>query len=192
MKLIVLDRDGVINEDSDEYIKSEAEWHPIPGSLEAIVRLNHAGYTVAVATNQSGIARGYYNVATLSAMHRKMDELLASLGGRVDAVFFCPHGPKEGCDCRKPAPGLLRQIGERYQHDMKGVKFIGDSISDMKAAVAIKAQPVLVKTGKGEQTIEQLQSNGINGALIYDNLADAVDAILDSDAVDTILDKERG
>ena len=181
MKLIVLDRDGVINEDSDEYIKSEAEWHPIPGSLEAIVRLNHAGYTVAVATNQSGIARGYYNVATLSAMHRKMDELLASLGGRVDAVFFCPHGPKEGCDCRKPAPGLLRQIGERYQHDMKGVKFIGDSISDMKAAVAIKAQPVLVKTGKGEQTIEQLQSNGINGALIYDNLADAVDAILDKE-----------
>jgi D-glycero-D-manno-heptose 1,7-bisphosphate phosphatase len=182
MKLIVLDRDGVINEDSDDYIKSVDEWHPIPDSLEAIARLNHAGYTVAVATNQSGIARGFYDVATLSAMHRKMDDLLASLGGKVDAVFFCPHGPKDGCDCRKPEPGLLRQIGERYQHDMKDVIFIGDSISDMKAAVAIEAQPVLVKTGKGEESVDLLYSNGIEGALIFDNLADAVDAIVDRES----------
>jgi D-glycero-D-manno-heptose 1,7-bisphosphate phosphatase len=179
MKLIVLDRDGVINEDSDDYIKSVDEWHPIPDSLEAIARLNHAGYTVVVATNQSGIARGYYDIATLSAMHRKMDDMLASLGGKVDAVFFCPHAPDEGCDCRKPKPGLLRQIGECYQHEMKDVIFIGDSISDMKAAVAIEAQPVLVKTGKGEQSVDLLHVNKIEGVLIFDNLADAVDAIVD-------------
>ena len=179
MKLIVLDRDGVINEDSDDYIKSVDEWKPIPDSLEAIARLNHAGYTVVVATNQSGISRGYYDIATLGAMHRKMDELLASLGGKIDAVFFCPHGPDDGCDCRKPKPGLLRQIGERYQHEMKDVIFIGDSISDMKAAVAIEAQPILVRTGKGEETIELLHCNDIEGALIFDNLADAVDAIVD-------------
>jgi D-glycero-D-manno-heptose 1,7-bisphosphate phosphatase len=153
MKLIVLDRDGVINEDSDAYVKSPEEWLPIPGSLEAIARLNEAGYRVVVATNQSGIARGLFDVEALAAMHEKMNRLLASHGGRIDAVFFCPHGPDDACDCRKPSAGLFIEIARRYDADLTGVPAVGDSLRDIEAALMVDAQPMLVRTGKGERTL---------------------------------------
>ncbi|APZ42013.1 D-glycero-beta-D-manno-heptose 1,7-bisphosphate 7-phosphatase [Acidihalobacter ferrooxydans] len=153
MKLIVLDRDGVINRDSDAYIKSPDEWEPLPGSLEAIARLNEAGYTVTVATNQSGIARGLFDIATLAAIHQKMHRLLARHGGHIDAVFFCPHGPDDGCDCRKPDAGLFTQIARRYDADLTGVPAVGDSLRDIEAALLVDAQPMLVRTGKGERTL---------------------------------------
>ena len=178
MKLIILDRDGVINEDSDDYIKSPDEWNPIPGSLDAISRLNHAGYHVAVASNQSGIARGYFDLETLSAMHNKMNELLSQSGGQVDAVFFCPHGPKDGCDCRKPMPGLLNEISVRFQTSLDDVLFVGDTISDIKAANAAGAKPVIVRTGKGERTIQKLAENGLEDIPVYDDLSDVVNTLL--------------
>ena len=178
MKLIILDRDGVINEDSDDYIKSPDEWNPIPGSLDAISRLNHAGYHVAVASNQSGIARGYFDLETLSAMHNKMNDLLSVSGGQVDAVFFCPHGPKDDCDCRKPKPGLLNEIGVRFQTRLDDVLFVGDTISDIKAAKAAGATPVIVKTGKGERTLEKLAENGFEDIPVYDDLSDVVSTLL--------------
>jgi D-glycero-D-manno-heptose 1,7-bisphosphate phosphatase len=178
MKLIIIDRDGVINEDSDAYIKSPEEWIPIPGSIEAIARLNRAGYTVAVATNQSGLSRGYFDLNTLSAMHRKMESLLTEQGGHVDAVFYCPHGPKDGCDCRKPKPGLLNDIGERFQIKLDNVFFVGDTIGDIRAALAANAKPVLVKTGKGDKTENLLQENGFSDVPVYKNLSNFVDVVL--------------
>ena len=150
MKLVILDRDGTINEDSDEFVKTPEEWVPLPGSLEAIARLNHAGWHVVVASNQSGLGRGLFDVSTLNAMHAKMNQLLAAVGGRVDAVFYCPHGPDDGCRCRKPEPGLYEQIGERYGLDLKDVPVVGDSARDVLAAVAAGCEPHLVLTGKGE------------------------------------------
>ena len=178
MKLIILDRDGVINEDSDDYIKSPDEWNPIPGSLDAISRLNHAGYHVAVASNQSGIGRGYFDLETLSAMHNKMNDMLSQSGGQVDAVFFCPHGPKDGCDCRKPMPGLLNEISVRFQTRLDDVFFVGNTISDIKAANAAGAKPVIVRTGKGESTIEKLAEHGLEDTPVYDDLSDVVNTLL--------------
>ena len=148
MKLVILDRDGTINEDSDEYVKSPSEWQPLPGALEAIARLNHAGWHVVVATNQSGLGRGLFDVASLNAMHAKMHTLLGAGGGRVDAIFYCPHAPDEGCRCRKPEPGLFEQIGERYGIDLGGVPVVGDTPRDLVAAVTAGCQPHLVLTGK--------------------------------------------
>jgi len=179
MKLIILDRDGVINEDSDDYIKSPDEWMPIPGSLDAIARLNHAGYIVAIASNQSGIARGYFNLETLAAMNVKMCNMLSHSGGRIDAMFFCPHGPADGCDCRKPKPGLLTEIGNRFQTSLANVMFVGDNINDIKAARAAGARPVLVRTGKGEQTAKMIAANNPDNVPVYDDLADLVSTILD-------------
>ena len=179
MKLIILDRDGVINQDSDDYIKSPDEWIPIPGSLDAIARLNHAGYSVAIASNQSGIARGYFSLETLAAMNVKMNELLSQLGGRIDAMFFCPHGPKEGCDCRKPRPGMLTDIGNRFQAKLGDVMFVGDNINDVKAAKAAGARPVLVRTGKGDQTAGILAEHKLNGVPVYDDLAGLVNTMLE-------------
>jgi D-glycero-D-manno-heptose 1,7-bisphosphate phosphatase len=181
MKLIILDRDGVINEDSDDYIKSPDEWIPIPGSLDAIARLNHAGYIVTVASNQSGIARGYFNLETFAAMNVKMNDMLSHSGGRIDAMFFCPHGPNDGCDCRKPKPGLLTEIGNRFQTSLANVMFVGDNINDIKAARAAGARPVLVRTGKGEQTAQMVAENNPDNVPVYDDLADLVNTILDSD-----------
>lgn len=178
-KLIIIDRDGVINEDSDDYIRSPDEWLPIPGSLEAISRLNRAGYIVAVATNQSGLARGYFDTTDLSAMHRKMELLLQEHGGHIDAIFYCPHGPDDGCSCRKPKPGLLKEIGKRFQARMEDVYFIGDTVSDLKAAVAANVKPLLVKTGKGEKTQQKLKGNGFSKVPVYENLYAAVEAVLD-------------
>lgn len=178
MKLIVIDRDGVINHDSDAYIKSKEEWLPIDGSLDAIARLNHSGYTVVVASNQSGLARGYFDIEALSSMHRKMDEMLTKVGGQVDAVFYCPHGPDDGCACRKPKPGMLLDIGQRFNVSLKDVIFIGDSISDIKAASNANAKAVLVRTGKGVKAEKILQTDGKSDVPVYDDLAAAVTAIL--------------
>jgi D-glycero-D-manno-heptose 1,7-bisphosphate phosphatase len=147
-KLVVLDRDGTINEDRDDYVKSADEWVPLPGALDAIARLNHAGWHVVIASNQSGLGRGLFDMAALNAMHAKLNQSLARLGGRVDAVFFCPHAPGEQCDCRKPLPGLFRQIGERYGIDMRGVPVVGDTLRDLQAGTAVGCEPHLVRTGK--------------------------------------------
>nr|WP_315426900.1 D-glycero-beta-D-manno-heptose 1,7-bisphosphate 7-phosphatase [uncultured Albidiferax sp.] len=148
MKLAILDRDGTINVDSDEFVKSPEEWLPLPGALEAIAKLNHAGWHVVVATNQSGLGRGLFDMAALNAMHAKMNKLLAAAGGRIDAVFFCPHAPDEGCHCRKPAPGLFEQIGERFGIELHGVPTVGDSLRDLQAGVAAGCEPHVVLTGK--------------------------------------------
>ena len=152
MKLAILDRDGVINYDSDQYIKSPAEWRPIPGSIEAIARLNQHGYRIAVATNQSGIGRGLFDMATLNAINDKMMELVFRQGGRIDALFFCPHTAIEECSCRKPRTGMLEEIAARFHTELKGVPAIGDSLKDLQAAETVGAQPILVLTGKGSKT----------------------------------------
>jgi len=168
LKLLILDRDGVINYDSDAYIKSVAEWIPLPGSIEAIAQLSKAGWTVAIATNQSGIARGYYDIATLDAMHARLRMLVAAQGGDLGLVVYCPHGPDEGCECRKPKPGMLKTIAEHYNVPLAGLWFVGDSLGDLEAAKAVDSQPVLVKTGKGEKT--QAKNLPV-GTLIFDDLA---------------------
>lgn len=166
--MVIVDRDGVINEDSDDYIKSPEEWIPIDGSLEAIGRLKKAGYGVAVATNQSGIARGYFDLEMLDKMHQKMNDLLAQRGASVDGIFFCPHSPSDNCVCRKPKPGLLLQIGQQFGIDLKETFFVGDSLSDVQAAKMAGARPVLVKTGKGLRTLEK--NTGIDDVPVYENL----------------------
>ncbi len=170
MKLIVLDRDGVINEDSDDYIKSADEWVPIPGSAEAIASLSQAGYSVVVATNQSGLARGLFDITDLHEIHKKMHQHVNQAGGRIDAIFFCPHGPADDCDCRKPKPGMLRSAMEHLNTDMARVPVVGDSLRDLQAGMAVGAMPILVLTGKGTKTLES--NAGIEGHVaIYDDLA---------------------
>ncbi len=175
-KFIILDRDGVINEDSDNYIKSTDEWIPIAGSIEAINRLKKAGYRVAVATNQSGLARGFFDLKELQAMHDKMDRLLAQRGASVDGVFFCPHSPNDNCPCRKPKPGLLLQIAEQFSIDLKQTYFVGDSMVDIQAAKMAGARPVLVQTGKGLTTMAKL--SGYENIPVYDNLSHFVRELL--------------
>ena len=155
MKLIILDRDGVINYDSDDYIKTVDEWIALPGALQAIARLSRADWVVAVATNQSGLARGYYSVSALESMHQVLRDGVHQYGGHIGLITYCPHGPDDECTCRKPLPGLLEQIAEHYQTSLEDVWFVGDSLRDLQAAVAVNAQPVLVCTGKGEQTRAQ-------------------------------------
>jgi D-glycero-D-manno-heptose 1,7-bisphosphate phosphatase len=171
MKLVILDRDGVINFDSDQYIKSTAEWRPIPGSIEAIARLNQSGYRIAVATNQSGIGRGLFDMATLNAINDKMMELVFRQGGRIDALFFCPHTATEECSCRKPKTGMLEEIAARFHTDLKGVPSVGDSLKDLQAAEAVGAQPILVLTGKGAKT--QAEGGLPKKTLVFENLAEA-------------------
>lgn len=175
MKLVVLDRDGVINRDSEHYIKSAEEWTPIAGSLEAIARFTQAGFRVVVATNQSGVARGLFDMATLNAIHNKMHKTVNQLGGRIDAVFFCPHAPEAGCACRKPKPGMLLEIAARFNIALAGVPAIGDSRRDLEAARAAGARPILVLSGKGEQTLE---AGGLpEGTEIHQDLAAAAVAL---------------
>lgn len=154
--IVILDRDGVINHDSDNYIKSVDEWIAVNGSLEAIALLHQAGFIVVVATNQSGLGRNLFSIATLEAIHKKMVSSVESVGGRISGIFYCPHHPKAGCNCRKPAPGLLRSISESLNDDLQGVPFIGDSLSDILAAENFGCEPVLVKTGKGMLTMGKL------------------------------------
>ena len=154
MPLLVLDRDGVINEDSEDYIRSLADWQPIPGSLEAIARLTQAGYRVVVATNQSGVGRGLFETDTLIAIHDKMLKALTQVGGRIDAIFFCPHPADSTCNCRKPKPGMFLQIAERFNVELKDVPTVGDSLRDIEAGLAVGCTPYLVQTGKGKKTAE--------------------------------------
>mgnify|MGYP001611192023 CR=1 FL=1 len=175
-KLVILDRDGVINHDSDDYIKSPDEWLPIPGSLEAVARLNRAGYRVVVASNQSGLARGLFDMDTLTRIHDKLHRALAAAGGAVDAIFFCPHGPADHCACRKPQPGLLLDIAARLQTQLVDVPVVGDALRDVQAARAAGARPILVRTGKGAWT--EIQGEGLQDVSVYDDLAAAVDALL--------------
>jgi D-glycero-D-manno-heptose 1,7-bisphosphate phosphatase len=148
-RLVIIDRDGTINEDRDDYVKSLDEWVPLPGALEAIARLNHAGWQVVVATNQSGLGRGLFDMAALNAMHARMHHLLMQLGGRIEAVFFCPHTPDDQCGCRKPQPGLFAAIADRFKVDLRGVPMVGDMPRDLLAGVAVGCRPHLVRTGQG-------------------------------------------
>jgi len=174
--LIILDRDGVINEDSDDYIKSPEEWIPIAGSLEAIARLNAADYSVTIATNQSGIARGYFSLDDLDEIHEKMKALLQQAGGHIDDIAYCPHGPDIGCICRKPAPAMLNRMLERFNAYPRKTVMIGDTKSDYDAAIAAGIDFALVKTGKGMRTIEQ--SKLPDDVPVFDDLAAYVDQIL--------------
>lgn len=152
MKLVILDRDGVINEDSPDFIKSVAEWQPVPGSLEAIALLCQAGYRVFVCSNQSGIGLGLLDFDALFAIHEKMQRALAELGGRIDGIFFAPEHPDQASEMRKPAPGMLKDLARRLNVSLDGVPFVGDSGGDLEAARAAGARPILVRSGNGKRT----------------------------------------
>lgn len=176
MKLVILDRDGVINYDSPSYIKSPDEWKPIPRSLDAIARLTQADYRVVVATNQSGVGRGLFDMATLNAIHDKMHRAVAQAGGRIDAVFYCPHAMEANCGCRKPKPGLLEDIGRRFNTSLQDVPCIGDQLRDLQSAATVGAQPILVLTGKGAKT--QREGGLPPSTRVYADLADAVKSLV--------------
>ena len=178
MKLVILDRDGVINHDSPSYIKSPDEWKPIPRSLDTIARLTQADYRVVVATNQAGVGRGLIEMATLNAIHDKMHRAVGQAGGRIDAVFYCPHAMEANCSCRKPKPGLLEDIGRRFNTSLQDVPCIGDALRDLQAAQAVGAQPILVLTGKGAQT--QREGGLPPSTRVYADLADAVRSFIKS------------
>ena len=175
-KLIILDRDGVINHDSPDFIKSPAEWIPIPGSLEAIARLNQAGYRVVIATNQSGVARGLFDITILNAIHAKLHAAAQLVGADIDAIFFCPHAAIDGCDCRKPKSGMFEEIGKRFKVNLKGVPTVGDSLRDLQAGFNRGCTPFLVLTGKGEKTQD---TGGLPpGTQVFPDLAGMVSAFL--------------
>ncbi len=178
MKLIILDRDGVINEDSDDYIKSVEEWIPIPGSIEAIARLSKAGYIVCVATNQSGIGRGLLDEYKLAVIHQTMCNGVEEAGGCINGVFFCPHKPDEGCSCRKPGIGLFTQIEREFGVSVENVPFVGDSLTDIAAARTAACIPVLVRTGKGELTLSEANTDELAEVSIYQDLSLFVDSLL--------------
>lgn len=178
MKLVILDRDGVINHDSDDFIKTADEWLPVNGSLEAIARLYQSGYRVIVISNQSGLARGKFNIEALNAIHEKMHNLLTGYGGVIEAIFFCPHGPDDGCECRKPKPGLYLELAKRLRVKLNNVFAVGDKLSDVQAAIAAGAKPVLVRTGYGQQIVD---SGGVpDGVPVFDDLAGFADRLLQS------------
>ena len=175
-KLIILDRDGVINEDSDAFIKSPQEWQPLPGALEAIARLNRAGYKVVIASNQSGIGRGLFDVRTLAAIHQRLRNELQGMGGHIEAIFYCPHHPDEGCNCRKPAIGMFEEIQDRFNTALEGVPAVGDSLRDLEAARKAGASPILVRTGKGAAT--EAKGNVPADIPVYDDLEAVTKALL--------------
>lgn len=182
MRLVVLDRDGVINRDSDDFIKSPDEWEPIPGSLEAIARLCRDDYKIVIATNQSGVGRGLFSMDTLNKIHNRMLEAVREKGGDIEAVFFCPHTPEDRCACRKPRPGMLLDMQERLKTSLTGVPMVGDSLRDVEAAQAVNGLPVLLRTGKGARSIEALSAAEARERLIhvplFDDLAAFADALL--------------
>ena len=178
MDLVILDRDGVINEDRADFVRSPEQWVAVPGSLEAIARLCAAGVRVAVATNQSGVGRGLYDEATLAAIHRRMESEIARFGGQLDKIVYCPHHPEDGCTCRKPRTGLLEQLAVHYGRSLTGVPCIGDARRDLEAAAAVGARPVLVLTGKGRETLSAL---GGPPSEYYSDLSTAVDRLLAED-----------
>ena len=183
MSIIVLDRDGVINQDSDDYIRSLSDWHPIAGSIEAIAALSRAGHRVAIATNQSGLGRGFFTLEDLESIHAALRQRVAEQGGRIAGIFYCPHLPEENCSCRKPATGLLRAMESELGESPAGGWFIGDSLKDLQAARRYSCKPILVRTGKGEETLVRIRTPGV--ALenpleipVYSNLASAAHALL--------------
>lgn len=183
MKLVILDRDGTINSDSDEFVKTPEEWLPLPGALEAIARLNHAGWHVVIASNQSGLGRGLFDMASLNAMHAKMLKLLAAKGGRIDAIFFCPHTAEDDCHCRKPKSGLFEQVGLRFGMSLRGVPTVGDSLRDLQAGAAVGCAPHLVLTGKSEAYRGLPPPEGLPpGTLVHRDLSAFADFILADDA----------
>jgi D-glycero-D-manno-heptose 1,7-bisphosphate phosphatase len=169
--LVILDRDGVINQDSPDFIRSADAWQPLPGAPEAIARLHAAGWRIAVATNQSGIARGLFDARALAAIHDRMEQVVRQAGGRIDHVAFCPHGPDEGCGCRKPAPGLVHEIEAALGISARGAPFVGDALRDLRAARAAGCRPVLVRTGKGGRTERELDGETGEGVMVFDDLA---------------------
>ncbi len=178
MKLLVLDRDGVINEDRDDYVKSPEEWVAVPGSVEAIARLHHEGWRVVVASNQSALGRGLFDMSTLNAIHLKMHKAVATAGGRIDALFFCPHAPEDHCTCRKPLPGLFRDIAQRYAlDDLRGVPAVGDSLRDLQAAQPLGCALHLVRTGKGARLLAA-QTPLPEGTLVHEHLGAFADWLL--------------
>ena len=176
MKLVILDRDGVINYDSDDYVKSADEWEAIPGSLEAIARLCHDGYRIIIASNQSGLARKKFDIMDLNKIHQKMFTHLSQFGGNIDAIFFCPHGPRQGCECRKPKPGLLKAISSRLHVSLTDIPMVGDNISDIEAAQAVNAKPILVRTGKGQQLIDE--NKVPDNIPVYSDLTEVAEALI--------------
>lgn len=185
MKLVILDRDGVINEDSEGFVKSPEQWMPIPGSLEAIARLCRSEYRVVIITNQSGVGRGLFTLDTMNKINARMFELIRQKGGEVDALLFCPHTPESGCDCRKPKPGMFQELARRLKINLTGVPAVGDSIRDLEAALAGGARPVLVRTGKGAETLAAIQKSGdprLGQVPVYDDLASFVDHHMQDDA----------
>lgn len=187
MKLAILDRDGVINHDSDDYVRSAEQWRPIDGSIEAIARLHRAGYTVVVATNQSGLARGYFDLDDLEAMHAKLTELVEAQGAQLAAIFYCPHGPEDHCKCRKPLPGLIDAIEAEFNTSAQSAVLVGDSLRDLQAGLAKDCRLILVQTGKGQQTLAQLEHHPGSypeytleghGVEVFANLNSAVGAVV--------------
>lgn len=174
MKLLIINRDGVINEDTGEFVRSPEKWRPIPGSLRAITRANCAGYHVVLASDHPSLALGRMTIYDLAVIHQKLIEKLSAVGGQIDAIFFCPHSPEDKCACRKPHPGMLHDISSRFCTSLEGVPYIGDSIDDVLAARSAGADPVLVRTGKWPQETKQ----DVTGVPIYDNLAAAIDVIV--------------
>ncbi len=179
-KVVVLDRDGVVNRDSEAFIKSAEEWLPLPGSIEAIADLSRAGYLITLATNQSGLARGLFDIAALDSIHERLRKQVESEGGHVDGIFFCPHGPGKKCACRKPATGLLEQIEAEFGRSLRNCWFIGDSLRDLQAARSHGCRPVLVRTGNGLTTESVLASNGLAEIDVFDDLRHAADVLLGS------------
>ena len=178
MRLAILDRDGVINQDTEEFIKSPEQWVPIPGSLEAIARLCRSEYRVVIITNQSGVGRGLYTLDMMNKINMRMFELINQKGGDIDALLFCPHAPDAGCECRKPKPGLFHELARRLKVNLTGIPAVGDSVRDLEAAVAAGAQPVLVRTGKGSETLEVIRRGDderLKQVPVYDDLAAFVD-----------------
>jgi D-glycero-D-manno-heptose 1,7-bisphosphate phosphatase len=184
MKLVILDRDGVINQDSANFIKNTNEWIALPGSLEAIALLNQSGFRVAVATNQSGVGRGLYDMAMLNSIHDKMHRALAQVGGRIDALFYCPHTADDNCSCRKPKTGMMEDIGRRFSVDLSQVYGVGDALRDLQAFANAGCKPILVRSGKGEETLAnaKLPNQSLpKNTLIFADLAEAVQHIIVED-----------
>ncbi len=178
MKIIVLDRDGVINHDSDDYIKSADEFVPVEGSIKSIADLSRAGFKIAVATNQSGLARELFSDKALSSIHHKLCSMVNEAGGSIDGIFYCPHLPDENCECRKPKTGLLQQIEQEFSCSLVGSFFVGDSLKDIEAAVAFGCMPILVRTGKGSITEQKILQGQPLNVPVFDDLASAVSRLL--------------
>ena len=176
-RIVILDRDGVINHDSEGYIRSAEQWIPVPRSLEAIALLNQAGWRIVVATNQAGLARGLFDLATLNRIHARMHAMVQRCGGRIDAVFFCPHGEDANCACRKPRPGMLLEASERLDLSLEGQPFVGDSLRDLLAAREVGMQAVLVRTGNGRKTLEE-PARIPDGTQVYDDLMAFAETLL--------------